>query len=133
MGATRISCLNCGEGFTKHQQLLASGAPCPKCGSHDRHVEVSDTVTAHAKVALVARRATGRWFAKIKAGDEFFQLTQRWHRLFRWIDRDANWYTEHITDVETGEVVRSVDEPLSEHRGRGSARKTTRASRRSDD
>jgi Zn finger protein HypA/HybF involved in hydrogenase expression len=57
MGDTRISCSDCSEDFTKRQRLLASGGPCPSCGGHDRHVEVSDTVTAHAKVAIVARRS----------------------------------------------------------------------------
>jgi hypothetical protein len=87
----------------------------------------SDTVTVHEKVALIARRASGRWFAKVKAGDEFFHLTQRWHRLFRRIDRDDDWYSEHITDAETGEIIRSLEEPLSEHRGRGSAKKSRRS------
>jgi predicted nucleic acid-binding Zn-ribbon protein len=128
MGDTRISCRDCGEDFTKHPQLLASGGPCPSCGGHDRHVEVSDRVTAHAKVALVARDAAGRWFAKVKAGDEFFHLTQSWHQLFRRIDRDADRYTERITDAETGEVIKSVEEPLSEHQGHGSA-KTIRPSK----
>jgi hypothetical protein len=83
----------------------------------------SNTVTAHAKIALIARDAAGRWFAKVKAGDEFFHLTQRWHRLFRRIDRNADRYSEHITDAKTGAVIRSVEEPLSEHQGHGSAKK----------
>jgi hypothetical protein len=123
MGDARISCGDCGEDFTNDPQLLASGEPCPSCGSHDRHVELSDTVTAHAKIALIARDAAGRWFAKVKAGDEFFHLTQRWHRLFRRIDRNADRYSEHITDAKTGAVIRSVEEPLSEHEGHGSAKK----------
>jgi len=69
-----------------------------------------------------SRDAAGRWFAKVKAGDEFFHLTQRWHQLFRRIDRDADRYTEQITDAETGEVIKSVEEPLSEHQGYGSAK-----------
>lgn len=48
---------------------------------------------------------------------------QRWHRLSRVIDRRGNRYTEHIEDAETGQVVRHVDEPLTKHTGRGSARK----------
>jgi predicted nucleic acid-binding Zn-ribbon protein len=122
MGDTRISCRDCGEDFTKQPQLLASGGMCPNCGGQDRHVEVSDTVTAHADVALVARRASGRWFAKGKAGEEFFRMTERWHRRLRRFDRDADWYSEHITDAETGEVIKSVEEPLREHQGHGSAK-----------
>jgi hypothetical protein len=57
-----------------------------------------------------------------KVGDSFFAFTRRWHRLQRIIDRRANHYYEHIEDAETGEVVRHVEEPLSEHQNPGSAR-----------
>jgi len=40
----------------------------------------------------------------------------------RIIDRDGDLYHERVVDVETGEVVRDVTEPLSDHRGRGSAK-----------
>lgn len=42
--------------------------------------------------------------------------------VVREIDRAGNRYYERITDPH-GNVVREVDEPLSEHRGRGSARR----------
>jgi hypothetical protein len=38
------------------------------------------------------------------------------------IDRRGNRYFEHITDNETGEIIRVVDEPLTDHRGHGSAK-----------
>jgi hypothetical protein len=41
----------------------------------------------------------------------------------RMIDRDNNRYFEHIEEYENGEVVHHCDEPLSEHRGHGSAKK----------
>jgi hypothetical protein len=40
----------------------------------------------------------------------------------RLIDRDNNQYEEKVTDYETGEVIHRQVEPLSEHRGHGSAR-----------
>ncbi len=40
----------------------------------------------------------------------------------RFIDKDGDLYHERVVDVETGEVVRDVTEPLSDHRGRGSAK-----------
>lgn len=39
----------------------------------------------------------------------------------REIDRDNNTYREHITE-ETGEVIHSVSESLSDHFGHGSAK-----------
>jgi hypothetical protein len=40
----------------------------------------------------------------------------RWHLVERTIDRVSDRYVEQIADVETGDVMRHVDEPLSEHR-----------------
>jgi hypothetical protein len=37
----------------------------------------------------------------------------------RVIDRENNWYEEYV-ETETGEVLRNVAHPLSEHTGRGS-------------
>jgi hypothetical protein len=63
-----------------------------------------------------------RPFVELKTGQEWFRKLGRWHRLFRRIDHEADRYSERITDAETGEVVRELEEPLSEHRGRGSAK-----------
>jgi hypothetical protein len=43
------------------------------------------------------------------------------HRA-RIIDRDDDRYFEKVTDYESGEVIHHCDEPLSQHRGRGSAK-----------
>jgi hypothetical protein len=40
----------------------------------------------------------------------------------RVIDRLANWYHERVTDPTTGAVVHECDEPLTQHRGHGSAK-----------
>jgi hypothetical protein len=44
-------------------------------------------------------------------------------QLRRVVDRRNNRYFEEIEDPKTGEVVRRVDEPLSDHQGRGDARR----------
>lgn len=38
-------------------------------------------------------------------------------------DKVSNCYFERITDIETGEVIHECEEPLTEHRGHGSAKK----------
>jgi hypothetical protein len=65
-----------------------------------------------------------RWDAKSQSKHEHFRQTGRDHFIHRVIDRPGNFYYERIVDSETGAVVRLVDEPLSLHRGRGSARAT---------
>lgn len=64
----------------------------------------------------------GKPFQEEKIGDDYWRKGSRWMSLRRLIDRRRNRYVERIADPETGEVVRDVDEPLSEHRGRGSAK-----------
>lgn len=46
-------------------------------------------------------------------------------RLERIVDRARNWYREHISDRRTGEVVRHVEEKLSDRVGHGSANRRT--------
>jgi hypothetical protein len=43
-------------------------------------------------------------------------------RLERTVDRRSDRYLEKVTICETGEVTHHADEPLSQHRGHGSAR-----------
>jgi hypothetical protein len=44
--------------------------------------------------------------------------TGRWHAVQRTYDYESDRYVEHITDAETGEIIRHVDEALTEHRSR---------------
>ena len=39
-------------------------------------------------------------------------------------DKKSDWYFERITDVATGEVIHECEEPFTEHRAHGSAKKT---------
>jgi hypothetical protein len=60
-------------------------------------------------------------------GDDYWRARGKWTKLKRIIDRDNDSYSKTIIDPQTGEVILSVEHPLSEHRGHGSAkRKTTR-------
>ena len=44
-------------------------------------------------------------------------------RLHRIIDRRHNRYYEKVHDPESREVIREVDEPLTDHQGRGDAKR----------
>jgi hypothetical protein len=54
---------------------------------------------------------------------DIFSSDGRWLRIHRIIDRRRNRYYEKIHDHETREVLREVTEPLTEHRGRGDAKR----------
>jgi hypothetical protein len=102
--------------------------PCPSCGSLRRgHYAV-----IHEKLDLrvgwtLKHRSPG--FKKPRHEEvvkpDLHRKTGRLRWLTRVIDRVRYRYREHITDVETGDVLRSVDEPLTEHVDRGSVRKGT--------
>jgi len=66
---------------------------------------------------------SGRPFVHVKTGDDLFRKTGKWNKLNRRVDRDKDWYDEKIMDPETGKILHEVHEPLSQRRGRGSARK----------
>jgi hypothetical protein len=81
------------------------------------------TVTMHSTLAFKARRSGGgRPFAEGFVGDSLHRLTEVWNRVERYIRRDINWYREHISDLRTGQVIRHVEHPLSEHKGHGADR-----------
>ena len=100
--------------------------PCPGCGSMRRMFALSlgGSITPRGFLRGRAFHSGSRkWFAQIETGSSLFHETGRWHRLERLIDRARNWYREHITDTATGQVIRHVEEPLTDHTGRGSAKR----------
>src|SRR5204863_9452519 len=104
---------------------VEDGGPCPQCGSMRRTFAVSLGGSITPRAFLRGRAlhpGLRKWFAQIENGSSFFRKTGRWYRLERLVDRARNWYREHITDSETSRVVRHVEEPLTDHTGRGSAK-----------
>lgn len=95
--------------------------PCPQCGSTFRIFELQITASVVAEGHLGHRLRSpgkGKWKRQEHGGDSFFRKDGRWHKLVRILDRAKNWYYEHITDAKTGEVVRHIEEPLSEHKNK---------------
>jgi hypothetical protein len=62
-------------------------------------------------------------FLEQNVGDSFWRKGRRWMHVDQIIDRGRNRYTKKVTDPETGEALRDVDEPLTDHRGYGSPKK----------
>jgi len=86
-------------------------------------------VSAQATVGRVAARGVSRTGVKAKGkyahealcGQEF-NVAGDLMRKERIIDRENNIYRELVVNSDTGEIVRDVEQPLSEHTGRGSAK-----------
>ena len=62
-------------------------------------------------------------FLELQTGDDFYRKTGEWNRREKIEDRENDRYYEHIVNPKTGEIVHHCEEPLSQHRGHGAARK----------
>ena len=121
-----VQCSGCGTPLQEPTRI-EDREPCPTCGSLARTVNASftDTVQARERLNLKARHGD---VGEVKPyreqinGDELHRDSGEWHRVSRVVDREDDRYTERITD-EAGNVVREVDEPLSDHRDRGAAKR----------
>src|SRR5450759_2043363 len=122
-----VQCGGCRQNLEESPSLLPRDRlPCPACGSMTRihNVEIQETITFRTKLGLKHKRpGFKKPIYEEVGGDDLHRKTGLWSRLLRIIDRQNNRYKEEITNAETGEVLRSVDEPLSDHRDRGSAKK----------
>ncbi|WP_147310660.1 hypothetical protein [Cupriavidus taiwanensis] len=89
-------------------------------------MRIADSVTAHDFLDLKhkdpSRRSKDKLRTHIIAGREIAKSTDRWMDKVRIIDKNNDYYREHVTDRESGEVFRDVEEPLSRHFGRGTAK-----------
>lgn len=100
--------------------------PCPKCGKVARKYDLhcADEITLNDGVRGIGYvGSVSKWFAKFYEKRELFRKTGRWHRIRRRFDKRTDEYEEVIHDEKSGALVRSHSEPLSKHRGHGSARK----------
>jgi hypothetical protein len=99
--------------------------PCPHCGGLGRNigVDITDSVTVRDQRRIKARH-TGdkRPFVESVSGSELHKDSGEWRDIQRLLDREGDHYTERITD-DAGNVVREVDEPLSDHQGHGAAKR----------
>ena len=72
-------------------------------------------------VARTGRKRRGKYEHEALRGYEF-NVSGHLMKKERLLDRKNNLYIERIVDMDTGEVVRDIQEPLSDHRRRGAAK-----------
>jgi hypothetical protein len=64
----------------------------------------------------------GKAFMTQKVGASFSYARRKWMDVEQVVDRRLNRYRKRVVDPETGEVLRDVDEPLTDHQRYGSAK-----------
>jgi len=126
-----LRCTGCGAVLAAGAMAgaVASPAPCPNCGSTQQtlHLAFTDQVLIKARDRMEMKVKDDSFPSKKKVRKELIQgfdvRISKGDYVYkeREIDRDNNTYREHITE-ETGEVIRSVSESLTDHFGHGSAK-----------
>jgi hypothetical protein len=87
-------------------------------------VSVFDELTLHGSLAYkLKRQGEKRACVEGFTGDDLHRASGHWMRKVRIVNRKEDLYFEEIVHPETGEIVRRCEEPLSQHRGHGSAKK----------
>lgn len=128
-----ISCPACGTIYAEMDSSVLGPEdtsqyfPCKKCSQETGHVSIKlPPIEATVSVGMRAKgRQQGIKKPVIEARAEPSVARSTGKRVFheRTIDRKFDHYSEKVTDRETGEVIHQCDEPLSEHRGHGSAKR----------
>lgn len=124
---SETSCAEC------NQLLLADTpgqdlAPCPHCGSKRRSYlfTLTDEIAIHDGHRAKAKSPDFRSDKKLRldtySGVEPSHKYGKLVRVHRTIDRDRDWYSERVVDIQTGEILHQCEEPLSEHFGHGTAK-----------
>ena len=150
-GPQAVWCSKCGHEFPHQPGEPASsdshGKPCPRCGHTLKTYGVVHNATAKGTASMsktvgknLSATAKGRAGVRAKArsgeagkpGGKPWLTTmsepswsrdrQKWLHREKTENRQDNRYTEVVKDPDTGEIVYEVDEPLTDHRGHGSAR-----------
>jgi hypothetical protein len=123
---TNVSCSRCGASVPELGRI-DDQKPCPSCGSTAQTfaVTLTDKAEVHDSLGTKARHGD---IGKVKphretfTGFDYHRDSKEWRQVSRVVDREGDRYTERIVDA-AGNVVRDVDEPLSEHRGHGTAKR----------
>jgi hypothetical protein len=124
----RAVCGDCAAQLSRNWIHEKEPQPCARCGSLKKSIEVNlvDNLEFHhnerAKLRDPACSARKNPRIDSFSGYDLRKSDGRWIKKDRVIDKINNLYKEHIQDPKTGEIVRDVEEPLSDHVGHGSAK-----------
>ena len=119
-----IYCKDCGKKLTREDKI------CPNCGSKKKHIksifEVEIGLPSQIK-GKVKKQGVRKPIKEFKVGDDLHHKSGKWHHREMYIDRENNQYKEIVKDKTTGEIIHECMEPLSKHKGHGSAKRKRRS------
>jgi hypothetical protein len=99
---------------------------CTSCGAQKRiytkHLIARSILLAGVRLKAF-ENGLRKPFIKLIVTPSFSFKIQRWSYLYRLIDRRHDVYHELVTDPKSNSIIHECKEPLSAHKGHGSARK----------
>jgi hypothetical protein len=111
--------------MNKHMNRTSDATPSEP---QPLQVVAGDVVEVKVRVKIQDKDPSRSRKDKIRSaqivGDDYTVDTRKWNKKHRVIDVDNDWYSEKIIDSETGEILHFCEEPLIQHRGRGSAKQS---------
>jgi predicted RNA-binding Zn-ribbon protein involved in translation (DUF1610 family) len=123
------SCAVCKTSINIANDTPEKRAVCPNCGSSRRCHEISLHLqggTARVGLELKAKSPSKKKpHVELKSVPSMSKKLGKPMKHVRLIDRGNDRYFESVTDYESGELIHHEDEPLSEHKGHGTAKKKT--------
>ncbi len=126
-----VWCGKCGKQLDESASTPAADrVPCPNYGSKDRKFGVEINSVAEVKAGMRAKARSGQvgkpggkpWLTTMSE-PSWSRDRKKWMHRQKTENRRDDQYMEVVWDPDTGEIVHQCDEPLSEHRGHGSARR----------
>jgi hypothetical protein len=117
---TLFECADCGS-LLEVDQDSKMLLPCNECDSicSKPITDMQETMTL--KVRKVGK--SGDPCLQIKIKDELYKETKEWRQIKMVIDKTNDGYEKTVIKPTTDQVLYYCKEPLSEHTGRGSAKK----------
>jgi hypothetical protein len=126
--STSMQCSDCGEPLESHVYGCIENLPCPRCGSFKKAIDLSIVEAVAIKESLRGKVKDSTKTGKSKlrqellVGDDLHRNSGEWYKKERYINKDNDTYKEVVTNPKTGEIVHHCEEPLSQHKGHGSAK-----------
>ena len=103
--------------------VCAGEEQCDYCGAFGPFIPPADGIVWRIEtVPESGRPSSKRSWTKQVSLQSRIQANGTWAHVYRFIDRDEDEYLEYVHDHE-GRLIRHISEALSEHYGRGSARR----------
>jgi hypothetical protein len=83
------------------------------------------------RITLYKRESGGKRIKVLdaRAGDHWYHDTEEWRKFQRRIDKENDLFHETFMDHEGVDLLAETYEPLSQHRGRGDAKRRGKSER----